>query len=108
MTPDTKMRQPCPFCGGINLRAYETNHFTIVCNTCWAEGPAEESPEAAIAAWNRRSTHTGAGALPADMVMAGVVDESAPGEAQPIKTIDGLPLPVGQRLYVLAAHQGGK
>jgi len=47
---------PCPFCG---WRAIVADHSTIAwyaeCVECACDGPVEESREAAIASWNRRS-----------------------------------------------------
>lgn len=81
MTPDTKMRQellPCPFCGaGAWLEEYQ-ERAGVRCEDCCNRTALHFTVEEAIAAWNRRSTHTGAGALPDDMATS-AKPESSPG-----------------------------
>ena len=38
---------PCPFCGGKSHMA-DTGNIWCVCDDCGAEGPVDDSPEAAI------------------------------------------------------------
>ena len=46
----------CPFCGGPALDDFIPEHhsYRIECNDCDATGKICDSPELAIAAWNRR------------------------------------------------------
>lgn len=44
---------PCPFCGGKSHMA-DTGNIWCVCDDCGAEGPVDDSPEAAITKWNTR------------------------------------------------------
>ncbi|MGG2041165.1 Lar family restriction alleviation protein [Burkholderia gladioli] len=49
----------CPFCGGTNCTATSkgiSKWYFIYCPDCLAEGPAENTPDQAIAAWNRRAS----------------------------------------------------
>lgn len=52
---DGKLK-PCPFCGGFTLRIEEHGRFAagawVVCEHCWAEGPAAQTKERAAERWN--------------------------------------------------------
>lgn len=46
---------PCPFCGGAaRLVKWIRPEKWVDCTECEAEGPVADTPEGAIAAWNRR------------------------------------------------------
>jgi Lar family restriction alleviation protein len=52
-------RWPCPFCGSehsaiVNNEDQRVTAWCVECGSCAACGPSEDSPEAAVAAWNRR------------------------------------------------------
>lgn len=46
--------KPCPFCGWPANIIGVVGVFYAQCRDCGAEGPTEETEDAAIAAWNRR------------------------------------------------------
>lgn len=56
--------KPCPFCGSSKTKPslYESIWF-VVCENCHADGPAKDTKNEAIAAWNKRhARHDGHGA----------------------------------------------
>lgn len=47
---------PCPFCGNAEPVAYEQTYYAWVqCRECDAEGPAKDTGQEAIEAWNTRA-----------------------------------------------------
>lgn len=76
---------PCPFCGGTDLRPFVdqavgmSDSHGIQCNgcDCAITGPERDTPEAAIAAWNRRHVPAGMVVVPVEPTEAMVL--AAPG-----------------------------
>lgn len=47
---------PCPFCGGEGNLFWDVPYGDYVyCTICFAQGGFEDSPEDAVAFWNRRT-----------------------------------------------------
>lgn len=49
--------EPCPFCTSTELGYYEhvyAKHFSVMCDTCGAEGPRRPTCAEAARLWNRR------------------------------------------------------
>ena len=53
---DTAELKPCPFCGGEAdvVTVLREREWIVCCHDCQCGTCAEQSTEAAIAAWNRR------------------------------------------------------
>ena len=47
--------KPCPFCGGTAI-LYDAGIPYVRCDTCGTQTTAYQTPDEAIAAWNRRSS----------------------------------------------------
>lgn len=43
---------PCPFCGGSPAGKMDVS-FWVMCADCAADGPGQDTPEEALALWNR-------------------------------------------------------
>jgi len=59
---------PCPFCGSRRLTFESTSYwgdtperFFVCCDPCEAQGPLKTSMDAALMAWNSRSTDSAGG-----------------------------------------------
>jgi Lar family restriction alleviation protein len=48
----------CPFCGAaykmLNVILVHFHHYAVECASCNAVGPVQPTPEAAVAAWDKR------------------------------------------------------
>ena len=53
----SKKLKPCPFCCGLALSDFIPEHdsYLIECNDCSSRGQRCETPDLAVAAWNRRA-----------------------------------------------------
>lgn len=47
--------KPCPFCGGKNMRIWNTSRPWVSCDDCLANTAYGETKEEAIEQWNRRA-----------------------------------------------------
>lgn len=47
--------KPCPFCGGKNMRIWNTSTPRVSCDDCLANTAYGETKEEAIEQWNRRA-----------------------------------------------------
>lgn len=47
--------KPCPFCGGKNMRIWNTSTPWVSCDDCLANTAYGETKEEAIEQWNRRA-----------------------------------------------------
>lgn len=47
--------KPCPFCGGKNIRVWNTSTHWVSCDDCLASTACALTEEAAVEYWNRRA-----------------------------------------------------
>lgn len=76
----SKELKDCPFCGAVDpyVDTIEQGEYRVFCSVCDQQGPMMRNREAAVKAWNTRTSHP----LPTEEEVARVIEQHVSGPAR--------------------------